>query len=436
MRFFIKNKKKFCFLFLFLFLFFYGLWISPLTSNELWNYGFSYGIVKGEILYKDFNLVVGPFYPFLMAIPLFFSNSLVSYLLFHSFLTVCFMILLHKMYQERILILLLLGVMIPSLLSPSYNLFFIYLTILLVYLEKSELPRKDYWIGVVLACAFFTKQSSGLILLLPSLFCYSKNLWKRGIGFFSVTLYFLIYFLLTSSLGDAINYCFLGLFDFGEKNSSLQLFPFVLFCFLFIMTGILLWTRRREYHLFYYGIGMTLALPIIDFIHVSFALYFFVLLLFEVFSHSSFSFRKSWSVSVILIGVLLIEGIPVFTDFSFSNNFSHFQYRYFSSSERVQATHLLSYLKGKEFVIFSDQNYFYQIALDQKLNHLDIVNYGNNGYDGSERIMKEINLHKEMIYLLPKDINHSQIDKKGYLMIQNQAVKIDSIEGFDVYAFQ
>lgn len=64
-----KNLKviiKYVLLF-FTFLIF-TLIISPMNIDEIWNYGFSYNIYKGLVPYRDFNMVLTPFYPMFMSL--------------------------------------------------------------------------------------------------------------------------------------------------------------------------------------------------------------------------------------------------------------------------------------------------------------------------------------------------------------------------------
>ena len=70
----MKNKicsgSKYLFLFLFC-LVLCCFTYSIITSDAIWNYGFSYAIARGEVPYVDFNMVVPPFSPFVYLIPFF-----------------------------------------------------------------------------------------------------------------------------------------------------------------------------------------------------------------------------------------------------------------------------------------------------------------------------------------------------------------------------
>ena len=76
------------FIIIFIITFFYNLICNHLISNdEIWNYGFSYNIASGLIPYKDFNMIITPFYPFLGSLFLIFlGKNLVVFHIFNTFI--------------------------------------------------------------------------------------------------------------------------------------------------------------------------------------------------------------------------------------------------------------------------------------------------------------------------------------------------------------
>ena len=116
-----RTWKSVCkYLLLFFFCFFILVFTySIITSDAIWNYGFSYAIARGEVPYVDFNMVVPPFSPIFYLIPFLFSDSYLVYLLFQSILFVILFYFLEKLFGNRVyLLLLLLVIPIPSFLIP------------------------------------------------------------------------------------------------------------------------------------------------------------------------------------------------------------------------------------------------------------------------------------------------------------------------------
>ena len=64
---------------IFFFFLFWNLIVQPVNLDEIWNYGFVNNIYRGLVPYRDFNMVITPFFPMLMAIPfyIFGSNMLI-----------------------------------------------------------------------------------------------------------------------------------------------------------------------------------------------------------------------------------------------------------------------------------------------------------------------------------------------------------------------
>lgn len=437
--FFIKNKNYIFLIIIYILILGYCLYIAPLTSNDIWNYGFSYGIVKGEVLYRDFNLVIGPFYPLFMSIPLFVSNSYLSYLVFHAFIVLSFLVLLLKMYDRKVIFAVILFVAFPTLIMPSYNSFIIFLIVLLAFLEKSDINNKDIIIGIILAIAFFTKQNIGILLLLPSLFFRKKvHIKRRMLGFMIPTVFILLYLFYTRSFLTYIDLCFLGLFDFSNHNRLIIPSCIVIFTVLIVVSIILLIKNHKNLAIYYYLLGYFILFPIVNYFHLYYVLFLFVIVLFDVVEFNFLRVKKVYYLChVLLFSIIIIEILPIINNMNFCNDFNHFQYKYISIEQQEYSNMIISYLKDKDFTIYADVNYFYKIVMNRKLDSLDIVNYGNSGYGGSHKLLSNIKKNRNKFYLIPYDINfkYAQIDKNGYDYIINNAVKIDRIGEFDVYKF-
>ena len=60
-----KAKKVLIIIGLFLTYLFITMIVHQLQNDEIWGYGFTHNIYKGLIPYKDFNMVITPFFPFI-----------------------------------------------------------------------------------------------------------------------------------------------------------------------------------------------------------------------------------------------------------------------------------------------------------------------------------------------------------------------------------
>ena len=197
---------------LFILFLFWNIFVQEMNADELWNYGFSYSLFKGEIPYLDFNMVITPFSPFIYSILfyIFGHNSLILHIE-NAFILVLLCYLLFKLVKNNAWYLILFLFFPLSVIYPSYNLILLLLLVLLIYLEKNN--KNDYLIGFVLGLSILTKQSVGIFLILPSIL-YFKNrdkIIKRLIGLLIPILIFVLYLLFTNSYKQFLDLTYVSL---------------------------------------------------------------------------------------------------------------------------------------------------------------------------------------------------------------------------------
>ena len=90
----LDKRYKSLALIIFLFLLF-NLILFPTNLDEIWNYGFSHNLYSGLIPYKDFNMVITPFYPFIMSLGFhIFGSSMLVFHIEHAIILICLCVLL------------------------------------------------------------------------------------------------------------------------------------------------------------------------------------------------------------------------------------------------------------------------------------------------------------------------------------------------------
>ena len=97
----IKKNIKYVILFV---LFFLGLqfFYMNFAGDQIYNYGFSYAVSRGEIPYRDFNMIIPPLGAFVYAIPfLFFGQSLVVFNLFQAGMLCIMFYFLFKLFGKN-----------------------------------------------------------------------------------------------------------------------------------------------------------------------------------------------------------------------------------------------------------------------------------------------------------------------------------------------
>ncbi|MBR6948835.1 MAG: hypothetical protein IKH54_01450, partial [Bacilli bacterium] len=229
--------------------FFYVLLIpyNMYFGDTIVNYGFSYALSIGEIPYKDFNLIIPLFSPFIYSIVLLVNKSIISIFLLQSlFLTMLFNLMEKKLNNKIYLLFLLILFNYPiglvSFLFPGYNFLLYLLLFLIIYLEEYN---KDYLIGLLIGLAIITKHTIGIFFIIPSIIFYYKDYRKLLTRFITMLIpifIFFIYLIITKSLNNFVNLCILGLFDFASNNNHINylLLGIALICLLYFIYIIII----------------------------------------------------------------------------------------------------------------------------------------------------------------------------------------------------
>lgn len=441
-------KKNFLILLLlFILLLIFNLFLYPITLDEIWNYGFSYNILNGKIPYLDFNIVLTPLFSFIMTLPLMiFGNNILVFNIFNIFIILGCFLLLHNLIDDNMWLCALIFFIPFPILYPSYNLFLLFLFLYLIYLEKNE--KSDYLIGFIVGCLILTKQSVGVFLLLPCLLYYLKNKKKfisRLIGCIIPCSIFLIYLLITKSFMSFLDLCLFGLFDFAGNNSvtsKFYLFVFILIC---LVTIIFIVKEPKNIYNYYALTFYSISMPLFDAYHVGFQILVFVLLCFI-----NFNFLKR--LPIYSFAIFLVVYACLFVSYSYGNissfkkmypnNINHFEYRYLGSKQVDFTNEVSNYIKkNKDYkYMFLDSNgYYFRIINDESASYLDLINMGNWGYNGSDKLINSIKkLPKNTRFFIDgvELVGQRQIDRRAIKYVIKHGKKVDKVGLYDIYILE
>ncbi len=441
-------KKNFLILLLlFILLLIFNLFLYPITLDEIWNYGFSYNILNGKIPYLDFNIVLTPLFSFIMTLPLMiFGNNILVFNIFNIFIILGCFLLLHNLIDDNMWLCALIFFIPFPILYPSYNLFLLFLFLYLIYLEKNE--KSDYLIGFIVGCLILTKQSVGVFLLLPCLLYYLKNKKKfisRLIGCIIPCSIFLIYLLITKSFMSFLDLCLFGLFDFAGNNSvtsKFYLFVFILIC---LVTIIFIVKEPKNIYNYYALMFYSISMPLFDAYHVGFQILVFVLLCFI-----NFNFLKR--LPIYSFAIFLVVYACLFVSYSYGNissfkkmypnNINHFEYRYLGSKQVDFTNEVSNYIKkNKDYkYMFLDSNgYYFRIINDESASYLDLINMGNWGYNGSDKLINSIKkLPKNTRFFIDgvELVGQRQIDRRAIKYVIKHGKKVDKVGLYDIYILE
>ncbi len=440
----IKDYLKYILIFVFSF-FAMSFFFSVIDGDVLWNYGFSYALSKGEIPYVDFNMIITPFYPFFNSIFFrIFSHNIVVFYIVNSFLITYMFSILFKMYDYKAWFLFLfLFFPVPAVIFPSYNLLLIFLTVFLLYLEKER--KSDYSIGFILGIAILTKQTVGVFLCLPSLyylFVDKKKVLKRVVACFVPCFIFLMYLIYNNAWFNFLDLCLFGMFDFTEKNGNIFN---VFFALTLIMIIYLIFHIRKNphdiknYYILFFSVN---TLPLFDLNHF---LFFFFIFLLSLIDKLKFNKKELYVCESVFVFVYIILFLNFSTGFnvSYPNHYRNFETRFMYNSNgefliRDRLNDFIQKNKDNKIIILSSEAYFYKITNEMEITFFDLINKGNNGFNGTNKMINKLNQEKDALIIISYDefeINHKrqQIDKEIIKYVIDNGNLIQKFDCFRVY---
>ena len=435
-----RYKSLILIIFLFLLFLLFNLILFPTNLDEIWNYGFSHNLYSGLIPYKDFNMVITPFYPFIMSLGFhIFGSSMLVFHIEHAIILICLCVLLFLLIDKKAWFIVALMLFPVNVSFPSYNIFLYFLLVLIIYLEKEK--RSDYLIGFLLGLCVLTKHSVGLCLLLPSLY-YIKDLKKVGrrfLGFIVPLFVFIIYLIITKSMIPFIDLCILGLFDFASENGKAFNIYFLLFI---IMIGITMYfiVKDRKNLVNYYVLAFySIMIPLFDIYHFMVAFLAFLILILSKVKKDIIK-PGLFGISIILFATVLLMDSRFKSKIIYPNNIKHFEYRFIDYDSILFTNKVNDYIKknsDREFVFLNSNGYYFRLINDMKISYIDLINAGNFGYNGSDKLLKEIKKRKNSIFLVDKSELSpiKQSDKQALNYVIDNGKKIGNIDFFDIYVF-
>ena len=445
---FVKKNIKYVLLFI-LFFFCLHFFYCSVEGDLIYNFGFSYAIFNGEIPYKEFNMIIPPFGAYLYAIPfLLFGSNLLVLNLFQSFLLCFLFYLLFKLFDKKAYLFIPIVCMVipfPFItgMFAGYNFLLLLEVVLLLYLEKYNF--NDYFIGVILGISILTKQTVGFCFCLVSLYYFfkdKKKFLKRLCGFLVPCFIFLIYLIVTGSLVQFFDMCLFGMLDFTSSNGTIIDYNFILFIIGLILVFYKIFKDKKNIMNYYILAFSSVAVPLFDYYHVT--LFIFVLLFFFIdkikikykevtLGFNCFIFALALSLTWFCFFCKFTPNISNFNGFSLRVMSRDFE------KEIIKINNFIMKNKDENIIILGSKAYAFKITNGMNINYYDLLNYGNHGYNGTNKIIEMIKCEKNPIFIVNieeyKDncSDRQQINKVVMKYVIDNYKEIEKIGEYVIY---
>ena len=372
------------------------------TYNLFFNYTFDqiidfthcYSMVNGLKIYVDFNIVVGPVYPTLMAVFLkIFGNNIIIFDFINALLVVGIYLLIRKDNKKTIAIFPI--VILCYALIAKYNTFTLLLFYLIYYTEKNNNKHRDIIIGFLLGILAFTKINIAFALIIPTFVLYIKEykiILKRALVFLITSLIIILIMWGYGILDGFINYTILGLLDFNNKYYDIAI-VFLILIIVYILKNI-----KKDKMLIYMLCYLIMCYPLIETYHITNAIFPTIVYI----ADKQLPYFKSKNINKIrkiIIGISIVLYIILLMinreiiDINFKCK-DRYCFQAKSYTKTMKYIHEINEnIKDREnYRVFylTNNAYLHKLDLNQKIDKFDYIWVGNLGYNGEEKIIKEI----------------------------------------------
>ena len=457
-------------------------------NDEIWNFQNAYKMYNGFQIYKDCNVIVTPIFFYIAQ--LFFKiigGNILAFRIYNAVLFEIFFFMIYQIFKNlkikkinsliyTIILFFLYGRYIFT--GANYNILSVIFCMIGICLIQKFKNKKYYNIfqGIIIYLIIFTKQNIGFLYLIGIIAVEFfenwnskkqaiKNLAKQLIivaflGIFTITI-----MLYQGILFDFINYCFLGINEFAERNFVIEQGnePTII---KIIITGIAIYivtaflikkeiinfdTKEEKKNLI---ILLIMAIPInfkiypiLNSYHTIFGFLFtFIIMLYLLDKVMLNNVMKKADAEYICILIILIFGLVYnfYGIMSLNSNKSNFSkgHPYYGSAKdekfEEKLEEVLTYIderenEGKNVIFLSGDSCLYMIPKRKNNGKFDLPFVGNLGKDGKEGLINEIKeFDDNTLILIDKENPFWQIpqDVREYIILNWR--KIDEINDYYV----
>lgn len=431
-------KKRILLIFLVLILIpvttYYLYYCTNLVQDGIWNYGFGYNIVNGLVPYKDFNMIIPPLYPYVLALFLIvLGKNLLGYYIFISILLGLIFIVSYQKLGFKGLI-----IYLTVLFSPhnGYNVLSALLMFVLLYqLDKDK--KSDIIVAIIISLMVLTKQTLGL-LIIPNII-YSKDKKKTICIYLIAFFLLLLYLVINNNLFEFIDYCFLGMLEFNDNKTSFNIYSVMeIAVILYLLEEIIRLKQNREY-LIYILLFQIIVYPIVDCAH-------FVITIVPVFYYILKNY-KFFSFIFISIIISCLIGNTV------ANNAKDVQLPYKNKESFMYNKKMPAYIKtyfndvkfytnkykDHRVYILDPIAYTIKLELDKPIDKYDLINNGNMRYKGEYKYIDEIDENCSNNKCLFFVVNEyalmplNQTNRSIIRYVDSKYFKVLSTGGYNIY---
>ena len=410
-----KSIIRLIFIFIFFMLIynFFGYYHNIYDATLM--YGYSRPLIYGKLPYVDLNIITTPLYYFYSAAFLLVHDSFISFTVGNAIIGTLIFYLLFKLYDYKAyLFILLISICKLYPVTQTYNLLMIFWFILIYYLYKNK--KSNFLIGICIGLSILTKHSTGIFFIIPFIYYLFKDIksfFKIIVGIFIPLLIFILYLLIFGLFKDFINLTVLGMLDFNSSNNLGINLWLVLSIILFLINIYIIIKSKDKITYLFLLMPIGFIIPICDLNHFSYFLFCILVIYLNY-----FDYKFKYSIPILICSFLFILGYFFIHINTYKTTFYHSKHypNYYTSINYTKLNNyvdeLVSKYKMDNYILLGENATFYNINHNRDINYYTNLFYGNHGYEGENRIIKEFNNKKDTYFIINRNSyeGHNQFD--------------------------
>ena len=198
---------------------------------------------------------------------------------------------------------------------------------------------------------------------------------------------------------------------------------------------------------YYLLCGILFIYPICDLNHFALLFNCFAILVLSYLNIKEINyFSKLSIIFTLLYSVGFVTIVSISSPIVFYKGFNHYQYtlgykydyqRNKTANKIIDSYYEKADKEKKDIIFISVYSMFYDLINDNKITYYDVLLYGNHGYKGTERMIKEIDNMKDSYIIVDmsgfRALPGSQLNKKIFKHVVNNYEMIDEKDVLRLY---
>ena len=423
--------------------------------DELWVYNLSRGIAMGYVPYKDFTMAIMPLFNVLFAVPLYIVRNLFVYRLSSALMLYVSGLLYYRIASRltgEVWGLLASLLLVAFMDYATYNGLMVLLTFGVFILWQKLNMRNAVIVGVLSALTILCRQTSGVFLLIALLFWLAADKALRKfilpflIGWGAVMTVFAACLLATGSFAAFWDCCFFSLLGSGDKNTGILADGIAVYIITVCGVAASVYLVRKnsdktdKLHLVFGIILITIAIPIVDMMHMYYAAAWFLIPVLKLIKNSVSGSLLKIVIAFMSVAVLFINALEL-PQTTLDNRYEEFRLIPVRPSEIDYYEQIIGInskyeSEGKRVVLVSSGRCIISMMTGSYDPGYDLFMTGNFGTGSAVSRIEEEMDDPDVIFVIPDDyeVENWQNPHGVLSYIQENCTPVERFDAFVWYA--